>query len=110
MTLYLVYAIIYNCIVKEFPMKRDIDISQEPIPFLYPKLWKHKAPFHIYHIHDSFMGRCREIMMGEVPNRINREARDFPNGKGQFFIEDEHISFRLFGFEGTPFFLRKFCH
>ena len=83
MTMYLVYDVFYNCIVEEFLVKRDINISQEPIKFWYPMLWKHKAPFHIYQIHDSFLGICREILTGEVPNRITREARDFLDAKGQ---------------------------
>lgn len=51
MMMSLVYVVVYNCIVKELPVKRNIDISQEPIQFWYLMLWKHKAPFHINQIH-----------------------------------------------------------
>lgn len=99
---YLAYAIIFNCIVKELPVKRDINISQEPIQFWYPMLWKHKASFHRYKIHDSFLGRCREILAGEVPDRVIREDINFIDGKGFMFSEEEHTHFKLFGFEGAP--------
>ena len=66
MTTYLVYVVIYNCIVKELLIKGDIDISQNPIQIWYSLLWKLRAPFCIYHIHDLFMGRYREILTGEV--------------------------------------------
>lgn len=62
MMAYLLYAIIYNCIVKELLVKNEIDISREAIHFWYPILWKHKAPYHMYQIHDSFLGRCIEIL------------------------------------------------
>ena len=53
MEAYLVYVVIYNCILQELEVKRDIAMSQEPIEFWYPMLWRHKAPFHIYQIHDA---------------------------------------------------------
>lgn len=105
MTVYPVYAIIYNCIVKELLIKRDVDISQEPIQFLYPMLRKHNAPFHLYQIHDSFLGISREILKREVPNKITWEARYFLDGKGHLSVEEEYTYFRLFGFKGTPFLL-----
>ena len=36
MMAYIVYATIYNFFVNELPIKRDIDVSQEPIYFWYP--------------------------------------------------------------------------
>ena len=74
MTTYLVYVVIYNCFVNELLVKRNIDVSDEPIQFWYPTLWKYKAPFHIYHIDDSFLRQCREILIGEVPYPIMQEA------------------------------------
>jgi hypothetical protein len=71
-------------------------------------LWKQKEPYHMYMIYDSFLGRCREILTRDVPNRITQEARNFLDGKGKLCIEDEHTYFQLFGFEGTPFLLPKF--
>ena len=107
MTTYLLYVVIYNCFVNELLVKRDINISQEPIQFWYPMPWKHKVPYHTYLIHESFLG-SREILTREVPDRITQEARNFLDGKGQLYIEDEHTYFQLFGFEGTPLLLPKF--
>lgn len=59
-------------------------------------------------MHDSFLRGCREIFIGEVPATIAKEARDFLNGKGKLYIEDEHTYFWFYGFEGMPFLLPKF--
>ena len=83
MTTYLVYTVIYNYILKELPVKKDIDISQEPIQFWYPMLQKHKAQFQIYQIHNSFLGRRKTILIRTIPDRISHEAKDFMEGKGQ---------------------------
>ena len=56
-------------------------------------LWKLKEPFHIYNIHDSFFGIYREILTGEVPDRITREDNYFRDRKGKLYIEDEHTYF-----------------
>lgn len=80
MTTYLVYLVVYNCVLKELLVKRDIDISQDLIQFWYPFQWKHKTPFHIYHIHDAFLVRYRSILTGIVPDRATQEAKDFLKG------------------------------
>ena len=98
MTTYLVYAVVYNYIVKELPVKRDIEISQEPIQFWYPFLWKHKALFHIYQISDVFLVRCRAIFIGDVPNRVTEEAKDFLEVKCLLFLNEEYSFPQLFGF------------
>ena len=89
MMTYLVYTIIYNCFMNEFPIKKDVYFSLDPIQLWYTTLWMHKAPFYIYQIHDSFLRRCREIFMGEVPTPITKESIDFLNGKGKLYIEDK---------------------
>lgn len=82
MKAYLVYVVIYIYFVNDFLVKRGIDISQEPIQFWYPMFWKHKEPFHIYEIHDSFSRICREILIVEVLDWITWESKDFLNEKG----------------------------
>lgn len=108
MIVYMVYVVYYNSIVRELHVKRDIDISQERIQFLYLMLWKQKSMFHIYEIHESFLGRYRVILTREVRERFTNNATYFLEGKGQFFLEDKHSYFKFYGFEGTPFFLPNF--
>ena len=99
---------IYNCFVNELPVKKDIDVSTVPVQIFYTTLWKHKDPFYIYEIHDSFLRRCREIITREVPKPIMQEAGDFLKEKENLYVEDEYTYFQLFGFEGMPFLLPKF--
>ena len=40
MATYLVYVVIYNCFVNELSVKKDLDVTVEPIQFWYPTLWK----------------------------------------------------------------------
>ena len=89
--------------MNELPARKDIDVSLEPIQFWYPILWKHKSPFHLYHIHDSFLKIFRKIFTREIPAPITKEARYFLNGKGLLRIEDNNTYFWLYGFEGMPF-------
>ena len=106
MTTCLVYVVVYNFILKELTVKRDIDISQEPKQFWYLMLWKLKAPFHIYQIHDLFMERCRAIFTREVSDRVTQEAKDFLEEKVYCFLKKkthileimvlkEHLSYSL---------------
>ena len=68
-------------------------------------LWKCKSPFHIYQIHELFLGKSREILRGEVHDRITQEAKDFLYGKAKLYLEDEHSYFPLCGFEGASLFI-----
>ena len=70
MMAYLVYVVIYNYFVNELPIKRDIDVSHEPIQLWYPTMWMHKALFYIDQIHDLFLRRCKEIFTREIPELI----------------------------------------
>lgn len=108
MTSYLVYTIIYICIFEELLVRRDIDTLEEPMQFWYRMLWKHKAPFYIYHIQDSFLGCCREILTRTVLDRFTQEARDFLEGKGILYLKEEHSFIRLFSYEHSPIILPKF--
>ena len=71
-------------------------------------LWKHTAPFHIYQIHDALLGRCRAILIGTIPNRCIQEARNFLEGKGLLYLEEEYSYVRLFGYEEVPLLFPKF--
>jgi hypothetical protein len=95
---YLIYVVVYNCILKELLVKRDIDISYDPTKFRYPLLWKKKAPFHIYQIHDAFLERCRSILSGEIHDRVTQEEKYLLEGKGLLFFEEEYSYLRLYGF------------
>ena len=108
MTKYLVYAMFYNCFVNELPVMKYIDVALEPIQFWSPTLWKHRAPFHIYQIHDSFLKRRRYIFIGEIYVPITKEVRDFLNRNRQLYIEDKNTYFLLYCFEGMYFLLPKF--
>lgn len=77
----------------------------EPIKLWYPTLWRHKAPFFIDQFYDSFLRRCREILIGEYPTLVTKEAQYFLSAKGKLYIEEENTYFQLYGFKGTPFLL-----
>jgi hypothetical protein len=68
---------------------KDIDVALDHIQVWYPTLWNHKAMFYMYQIHDSFLRRCKEILIGEVPEPVTREARDFLKGKWDMYVKDE---------------------
>lgn len=71
-------------------------------------LWKHKAPFHIYQILDVILGRCRAILTETIPNKVTQEAKDFLEGRGLLYIDEEHLYIKLFGFDGKHFLLPRF--
>lgn len=108
MTTNLVDAIIYNCFMNELLVRRYINVTIKPIQLRHPTLWRHKAPFFIYKFYDSFLRRCKEILTGEVPTPVIKEARDFLRGKGKLYIEEENTYFQMYGFKGMPFLLPRF--
>lgn len=87
---YLVYAIVYNYVFEELPPKKDVDIVEESIQLWYPMLWKHKASFHVYQIHDSFLGRCRALLTRATLEKNTQNAKAFLERKGLFYFEKEY--------------------
>lgn len=59
---YLAYVIVCSYVYEDLPPRKDMDISKEPVQFWYPMIWKHKAPFHIFQIHYSFIGHYRVLI------------------------------------------------
>jgi hypothetical protein len=70
MTTYLVFSIVYCNVFEVLPLKGNVDTDNIPILFWYPVLWKHKAPFHFYIIHDRFLKEFKHVLTREEPKRI----------------------------------------
>ena len=108
MAAYLAYDIVYKCFVNGFTIRKYVDVTVELVQLWCPTLWRHKAPFFVYQFYGSFLRKWREILIGEAPAPITKEAQYFFSGEGQLYIEEEHTYFWLYGFEGTPFLLPRF--
>lgn len=92
MEMYLVYAIVYNYFVNEFPIRKYIDFTVDLVQFSYPTFWKHKASFFIYHFYGSFLRRCREILIDEAPTLVQRKLRIFLLERGNYILsKSTHI-------------------
>ena len=70
MTSYLVLALAHCNKFEGMPPKGSVNFEQDPIQFWYPPIWKHKAPFLFYQIHDSFVKECRAMLIGTEPTRF----------------------------------------
>ena len=60
MEAYLVYVVIHNSIVNELSVKKDFNVTIEPIQF-----------------RDAFLRRCKEIFTREAPTPITNESKVF---------------------------------
>lgn len=105
---YLVYEIVNNILFQNLPLRKDINMQKNLVQFWYPMLWKHKAPFHIYQVQDSFLGWCRVLLIGKIPSQITKVAKYFMARKGIYHLESEWLYVRLLCFEGSPILLPKF--
>ena len=92
---YLVYAIVYNYVFQELPPKKDVDFVEELLQFWYPMPQKHKSHFHIYQIHDSFLGHCKAILVGATLDRITKNSKDFWRKRDYFMLKNHTL---IYGF------------
>jgi len=70
MTSYLVYAISYYHIFDYLSWERNVDFSKDPVQFWYPTLWKHKALYHFYEVHNSFLSTFKKLIHGSTTLRL----------------------------------------
>jgi hypothetical protein len=102
MSSYLVYAISYCHIFEDLPRARNVDFSKDPVQLWYLTLWKHKAPYHFYEVHNAFLSSFKKLVHGPTTSRLSMEVASFLAGKGVFETLDDFSYIRLYDFQGKP--------
>jgi hypothetical protein len=77
----------------------------EPVSVWYPTLWRHKAQYNFYPVHNNFISDFKKLIFGPNTSRLSLEVASFLTEKGIFETMEDFSVLRLFGFQGKPFFL-----
>lgn len=71
-------------------------------------IWKHKVAFHIYQIHDAFLGYYRAILTRTVLDKFTEEVKYFLEGKGLLYLEEEYSFIRTLDYKENHILFPKF--
>jgi hypothetical protein len=105
MTSYLIFTIAYFHVFEDLSRERSIDFKVEPVFAWYPALWRHKAQYYFYPVHNNFISEFKKLVFGPNTSRLSLEAATFLMGKGVFETTEYFSIIRLFGCEEKPFLL-----
>jgi hypothetical protein len=82
MTSYLIFAIAYGHVFEDFPREKHVDFKLEPIYAWYSVLYRHKAQYNFYPVHNNFISEFKKLIFGHNTSRLSLEATTFLSGKG----------------------------
>jgi hypothetical protein len=55
MTSYLIFSIAYGHVFEDFPREKHVDFKLEPVYVWYSVLYRHKAQYNFYSVHNNFI-------------------------------------------------------
>jgi hypothetical protein len=74
----LVFVLVFYNYFERLEPREDINSKMDPIQDWYPVLVRNKFHFHLYIVHDSFVGRFKYMFIEREPD--------------PFIMEDENLS------------------
>ena len=84
MTSYLIFAIAYGHVFEDSPRKKHVDFKLDPVYAWYSVMYKHKAHYNFYSVHNNFISEFKKIIFGQNTSRLFLEATAFLSGKGVY--------------------------
>lgn len=108
MMTYLIIALVLCCTLRNIPHKNNSNLDRERIQFWYTILWKHKCPFHLCQLQESFVKELDHMMIGRDPSIISTMTYAFLLAKGIHEEREETTLVQISGFYEKSLFLPKF--
>jgi hypothetical protein len=102
MVAYLVFKIVFYDLFESLPIKEIFNIHNQPVQFWNIVICKHKQPFILFIIQYKYFREFGNILVGEDPKRITKEAEYFLKGKGICIQEKNHNYILLYGCLENP--------
>jgi hypothetical protein len=84
MTSYLIFVIDDFHVFRDFPRERSFDSNLELVFAWYPSLWRHKAHYYFFPVHNNFISKLKKIVFGPNMSILLLEATTFLLEKGIF--------------------------
>jgi hypothetical protein len=81
MSSYLIFSITYCHVFKGLHLAKQVNCKIDPVQMWYPTLWKHKAMYHFYEVHNSFISSFKRLIFGPNTSRLSLEATSFLDKK-----------------------------
>jgi hypothetical protein len=91
MSSYLIFTITYCHVFKGLHLSKQVNSKIDPVQMWYPSLWKQKAMYHFYEVHNAFVSSFKKLIFGSNTSRLSLEATTFMDKKGSFEAM-EHFS------------------
>jgi hypothetical protein len=84
MSSYLIFSITYCHVFKGLHLAKQVNCKIDPVHTWYPALWKQKAMYHFYEVHNSFVSSFKKLIFGPKTSRLSLEATTFLDKRGSF--------------------------
>jgi hypothetical protein len=81
MTSYLIFTIAYCHVFEDLSRERSIDFNMEPVFAWYSSLWRHKAQYNFYPVHNNFISEFKKLVFGPNTSILSLEVATFLAGK-----------------------------
>ena len=102
MTSYLIFSIAYCHVFEDLLRERSVEFKVDLVFSWYPSLWRHKAQYYFYPVHNNFTSKFKKLIFCPITSRLSLETATFLSEKG-IFETIEYFSFiRIYGFQGKP--------
>jgi hypothetical protein len=77
MSSYLIFSITYCHVFKGLHLSKQVNCKIDPVQMWYPALWKQKAMYHFYEVHNAFISSFKKLIFGPNTSRLSLEATTF---------------------------------
>jgi hypothetical protein len=71
----------------------------------YPALWKQKAMYHFYEVHNAFISSFKKLIFGPKTSRLSLEATTFLDKRGSFEAMEHFSIIRIYCSHEKPSYL-----
>jgi hypothetical protein len=105
MSLYLIFAIMYCHVFKGLHLAKHVNCKVDPVQTWYPALWRQKAMYHFYEVHNSFVSPFKKLIFGPSTSRLSLEATTFLDKRGSFKAMEHFSIIRVYCSKERPSYL-----
>jgi hypothetical protein len=96
MTSYLIFFIFYGHVFEYLSREKKVNFKIEPIYASYSTLYRNKAQYNFYPIHNNFISEFKKLIFGLSMSILSLEAAIFLSGKGFYETFEEFTIIKLF--------------
>jgi hypothetical protein len=90
---------------KALHLSKQVNSKIDPVQMWYPALWKQKAMYHFYEVHNAFISSFKKLIFGPKTSRLSLEATTFLDKRGSFEAMEHFNIIRIYCSHEKPSYL-----